>query len=102
MAQNFVSADFFNRFPARVEAIEKLIGGETRLPACYIRQNEACQLHDTLPDLARITQPTLVMAGDSDPICSLAATAMLSAGRPAERPYRDLQGRQPLLPDGAA
>ena len=83
--QNFVSADFFNRFPARVEAIEKLIGGETRLPACYIRQNEACQLHDTLPDLARITQPTLVMAGDSDPICSLAATAMLSAGLPNAR-----------------
>jgi 3-oxoadipate enol-lactonase len=83
--QNFVSADFFNRYPARVDAIEKLIGGETRLPACYIRQNEACQLHDTLPDLARITQPTLVMGGDSDPICSLSATAMLSSGLPNAR-----------------
>jgi 3-oxoadipate enol-lactonase len=83
--QNFVSADFFNRQPARVEEIERLIGGETRLPACYIRQNEACQAHDTLPDLGRITQPTLVLAGDSDPICSLTATAMLSAGLPNAR-----------------
>lgn len=83
--QNFVSADFFNRYPARVAAIEKLIGGETRLPACYIRQNEACQAHDTLPDLGRIMQPTLVMAGDSDPICSLTATAMLSDGLPNAR-----------------
>lgn len=83
--QNFVSADFFNRHPARVDAIEKLIGGETRLPACYTRQNQACQLHDTLPDLGRITQPTLVMGGDSDPICSLTATAMLTAGLPNVR-----------------
>jgi 3-oxoadipate enol-lactonase len=83
--QNFVSADFFNRYPARVEAIEKLIGGETRLPACYSRQNHACQVHDTLPELGRITQPTLVMGGDSDPICSLTATAMLSAGLPNAR-----------------
>jgi 3-oxoadipate enol-lactonase len=83
--QNFVSADFFNRYPARVEAIEQLIGGETRLPACYSRQNQACQEHDTLPELGRITQPTLVMGGDSDPICSLTATAMLSLGLPNAR-----------------
>lgn len=78
--QNFVSADFFNSNRTRVDAIEKLIGSETRLPACYIRQNEACQMHDTVNDLGRITQPTLIMAGDSDPICSLTATNMLSAG----------------------
>jgi len=80
--QNFVSAGFFNRYPERVARIEQLIGGETRLPACYIRQNEACQSHDTLPELGRITQPVLVMAGDSDPICSLTATEMLSRGLP--------------------
>ena len=83
--QNFVSAGFFNRYPERVAKIEQLIGGETRLPACYIRQNAACQSHDTLPDLPAITQPALVMAGDSDPICSLAATAMLSEGMPNVR-----------------
>lgn len=83
--QNFVSAGFFNRYPERVEKIEQLIGGETRLPACYIRQNEACQAHDTLPELGRITQPALVMAGDSDPICSLTATKMLSDGLPNVR-----------------
>jgi 3-oxoadipate enol-lactonase len=83
--QNFVSAGFFNSQPERAAKIEQLIGGETRLPACYSRQNEACQLHDTLADLPRITQPTLIMAGDSDPICSLTATGMLSAGLPNAR-----------------
>lgn len=83
--QNFVSAGFFNRYPERVAAIEKLIGGETRLPACYSRQNEACQLHDTVPQLHLIRQPTLVMAGDSDPICSLMATQALSQGLPNVR-----------------
>ena len=78
--QNFVSAEFFNTKQEQVKKIEALIGGETRLPACYIRQNEACQNHDTSKQLDQITQPTLVMAGTSDPICSLTATHILSKG----------------------
>jgi 3-oxoadipate enol-lactonase len=78
--QNFVSADFFNHKQEQVKKIESLIGGETRLPACYIRQNEACQNHDTSAQLALIKQPTLIMAGTSDPICSLTATHILSSG----------------------
>lgn len=80
--QNFVSADFFNQKSEQVQKIEALIGGETRLPACYIRQNEACQNHDTSNELSLISQPTLIMAGQNDPICSLTATAILSAGIP--------------------
>ncbi|QWD90205.1 alpha/beta fold hydrolase [Polynucleobacter sp. MWH-Braz-FAM2G] len=80
--QNFVSAEFFNTKQEQVKRIEALIGGETRLPACYIRQNEACQNHDTSNQLDQITQPTLVMAGTSDPICSLTATNILSKGIP--------------------
>lgn len=80
--QNFVSADFFNKNPDQVGAIERLIGGETRLPACYIRQNEACQLHDTTGQLSRIRQPALIMAGENDPICSLTATRVLQSGLP--------------------
>lgn len=83
--QNFVSAKFFNHEPERVAAIERLIGGETRLPACYSQQNVACQQHDTLADLARITQSALVMGGDSDPICSLTATRALADGLPNVR-----------------
>lgn len=83
--QNFVSAHFFNTCPDQVAAIERLIGGETRLPTCYSRQNEACQQHDTAGDLARILQPTLVMAGSADPICSLAATRILAEGLPNAR-----------------
>jgi 3-oxoadipate enol-lactonase len=83
--QNFVSAGFFNTRPEQVAAIERLIGGETRLPACYSRQNEACQSHDTAADLARIAQPALVMAGGVDPICSPAATRILSEGLPKAR-----------------
>lgn len=83
--QNFVSAAFFNANPERVAAIEALIGGETRLPACYSRQNEACQQHDTVAELHRISQPTLVMAGDADPICSMTATRWLAEGIPGAR-----------------
>jgi len=78
--QNFVSAKFFNEQPEAVAAIERLIGGETRLPACYVRQNEACQARDTVSQLGRIRQPAMVMAGYSDPICSLTATRALSQG----------------------
>jgi 3-oxoadipate enol-lactonase len=80
--QNFVSAQFFNTEQEKVKKIEALIGGETRLPACYIRQNEACQNHDTSNKLGLIKQATLVMAGKNDPICSLAATEILSKGIP--------------------
>ncbi len=80
--QNFVSAKFFNENPVQIAAIERLIGGETRLPACYVEQNIACQSHDTLAQLASIHQPTLVMGGDSDPICSLTATLALGSGIP--------------------
>jgi len=83
--QNFVSAAFFNEQPEQVAAIEHLIGSQTRLPACYIRQNEACHAHDTLGDLPRIHHPALVMGGDTDPICSLAATRALGAGLPNAR-----------------
>lgn len=83
--QNFVSAGFFNERPQQVAAIEALIGGETRLAACYSRQNEACQNHDTLADLPRIGIRTLVMAGDADPICSPTATRWLADGLPNAR-----------------
>ncbi|MGA8050302.1 MAG: alpha/beta fold hydrolase [Burkholderiales bacterium] len=76
--QNFVSADYFNANPSRVAAIENLIGGETRLPACYVRQNQACQEHDTLERLQDIRCPTLILAGGRDPICSLTATRWMS------------------------
>jgi 3-oxoadipate enol-lactonase len=83
--QNFVSAAFFNEERDKVAAIERLIGGETRLQACYSRQNEACQNHDTLGQLARIRQPTMVMGGDADPICSMSATRALAQGIPDAR-----------------
>jgi len=76
--QYFVSPNFFNASPARVAAIEKLIGGETRLQACYVRQNHACQEHDTLERLAEIRCPTLILAGGRDPICSPTATRWMS------------------------
>ena len=76
--QYFVSPDFFNANPERVAAIEKLIGGETRLQACYVRQNHACQEHDTLERLAEIRCPALILAGGRDPICSPTATRWMS------------------------
>lgn len=83
--QNFVSADFFNGNPERVAQIERLIGGETRLPACYQRQNHACLQHDLLDRLQHIACPTLILAGGRDPICSLTATRWMSERIPGAR-----------------
>jgi 3-oxoadipate enol-lactonase len=75
--QNFVSADFFDERTDDVAQIERLIGGESRLQACYVRQNHACLEHDTLDRLGEIRCPTLVLGGGRDPICSPTATAWL-------------------------
>jgi pimeloyl-ACP methyl ester carboxylesterase len=80
--QNFVSPRFYNENPETIAQIEGLIGGETRLPACYVQQNHACLSHDTLDRLGEINCPTLIMAGGSDPICSLTATGWMSDGIP--------------------
>ena len=79
---NFVSPAFFNENPETIAQIEGLIGGETRLPACYIRQNHACLEHDTLDRLGEIGCPTLILAGGRDPICSLTATGWMQDGFP--------------------
>lgn len=79
---NFVSPAFFNANPEIVKRTEALIGGETRLPACYVAQNHACLAHDTLDRLAEITCPVLITAGGRDPICSLTATGWMSARLP--------------------
>jgi pimeloyl-ACP methyl ester carboxylesterase len=63
-----------------VEWIENLIGGETRMQACYIRQNFTCLEHDTLAKLDRIGCPTLIMGGTSDPICSPTCTQWMANG----------------------
>jgi 3-oxoadipate enol-lactonase len=83
--QNFVGYEFFNRERDQIARIESLIGGETRLPACYIRQNWACLEHDTLDRLGEIKCPTLIMGGSQDPICSPTCTGWLSAGIPNSR-----------------
>lgn len=72
--QNFVSQKFFNENPDRIAAIEKLIGGETRLKACYFRQSHAALSHDTLDRLRQIRNPVCIMAGSLDPICGPLAT----------------------------
>lgn len=71
---NFVSPAFYNANPETVAQIEALIGGETRLEACYVRQNHACLEHDTLDRLGEIACPTLILAGGADPICSMTST----------------------------
>lgn len=80
--RNFVSPEFFDANPERVAAIEKLIGGEQRLPACYIRQNHACLEHDTLARLGEIRCPTLILSGGRDPICPPVCTQWMQEGIP--------------------
>jgi 3-oxoadipate enol-lactonase len=82
---NFVSPAFYNANPETVAGIVDLIASASRPPACYIAQNHACLLHDTLDDLDRIACPTLIMAGARDPICSLTATGWMSERIPGSR-----------------
>ena len=77
---NFVSPAFFNANPDAVAGIVGLIASESRLPSCYVAQNHACLLHDTVADLHRITSPALVLSGGLDPICSPKATGWLVDG----------------------
>jgi 3-oxoadipate enol-lactonase len=79
---NFVSPEFFNENPETIAQIEGLIGGSSRLPACYVRQNHACLEHDTLERLGEIGCPVLILAGGADPICSLTATRWMGEGFP--------------------
>jgi 3-oxoadipate enol-lactonase len=79
---NFVSPKFFNENPDTIAQIEGLIGGTSRMPACYVRQNHACLEHDTLDRLGEIACPTLILAGGADPICSLTATRWMQEGFP--------------------
>ena len=76
--QNSVSADFFDANPERIDAIEQLIGGKTRLQACYVRQNHACLEHDTLARLGEIRCPALILGGGRDPICPPACTRWMA------------------------
>ena len=80
--RNFVSPEFFDAHPERVAAIESLIGGETRLQACYIRQNHACLGHDTLARLGEIRCPAIVMSGGKDPICPPVCARWMAEGIP--------------------
>jgi pimeloyl-ACP methyl ester carboxylesterase len=79
---NFVSPAYYNGNPDVVERLLGLIGGETRLPACYVAQNHACLEHDTLDRLHEIDCPVLILAGGRDPICSLTATGWMKERLP--------------------
>jgi 3-oxoadipate enol-lactonase len=82
---HFISPSFFNEYPDVVAEIEALIASTDRLPECYVRQNHACLQHDVLDRLGSITQPTLIMAGGRDPICSMTATRWMGDRLPAAR-----------------
>lgn len=100
--RNFVSPEFFDANPERVRAIENLIGGERRLPACYIRQNKACLEHDTLKKLGEIRCPALVMAGGRDPICPpICARWMIEALPQAESLWYDASSHFFLMEEPA-
>lgn len=82
---NFLGSNYYNQETSAVKRIETLIGGETRLPACYVQQNYACLAHDTLDRLDEIRCATLIMAGTNDPICSPTAAGWMSEGIPNAR-----------------
>ena len=67
----FFSADFFNRNPDIVKAVEAIVGNEKRSKESYLNLNDTALAHDFRDRLGTITCPTLIMAGLFDPICSI-------------------------------
>lgn len=64
----YFSNEFITQYPKK---IEEFIGISLRYyqpPDAFKRQFDACLNHDTTNRLNRISEPTLIMTGDDDPL----------------------------------
>lgn len=72
------SADFVNAHPAEVRRAQAWIAGIA--PQGYAACCEALAASDLRDDLGRITTPTLLLAGASDPVTTVADAQAMQAG----------------------
>ena len=72
------SADFINAHPAQVQRAQSWIAGIA--PQGYAACCEALATSDLRADLGRISTPTLLLAGASDPVTTVADAQAMQAG----------------------
>lgn len=64
----YFSDEFIRENPERIEDFVEISMRYYQPPEAFLRQFEACLTHDTAARLHRITVPTLITAGDDDPL----------------------------------
>jgi pimeloyl-ACP methyl ester carboxylesterase len=64
----YFSEGFIQEKPEKIEEFVEISRRYYQPPESFLRQFAACQKHDTFERLNRITQSTLIMTGDDDPL----------------------------------
>jgi len=64
----YFSKRFIQERPEKIKEFVEISRRYYQPPESFLRQFAACQKHDTFERLHRITQPTLIMTGDDDPL----------------------------------
>jgi pimeloyl-ACP methyl ester carboxylesterase len=64
----YFSEGFIRENPVKIREFVEISRRYYQPPEAFLRQFAACQAHDTVDRLNRITHPTLIMTGDDDPL----------------------------------
>ena len=64
----YFSEKFIQENPKEIREFVEISMRHYQPPEAFLRQFAACQKHDTFDRLQRITQPTMIMTGDDDPL----------------------------------
>jgi 3-oxoadipate enol-lactonase len=76
-APHFVSPEFFIKNRDQMDAIERLIGDESRDQSSYKNLADAILAYDAIDELKGIACPTLIMTGRLDGICSVGTAEIM-------------------------
>jgi len=81
----YFSERFIRENPDRIEEFVEISMRHYQPPESFLRQFAACPKHDTFERLQRITQSTLIMTGDDDPLVPSGNSRILKEMIPQSR-----------------
>jgi pimeloyl-ACP methyl ester carboxylesterase len=81
----YFSENFIRNESKKLEEFVEISLRHYQPPAPFLRQLTACRQHDTLDRLHRITQPTLILTGDDDPLVPPGNSLLLAERIPRSR-----------------
>lgn len=87
------SEDFIRNETKKIEEFAEISLRYYQPPESFLRQLDACRRHDTLDRLHRVTQPTLILTGDDDPLVPPGNSLLLKERIPKARLERFPGGR---------